>query len=642
MHKLRSRSFTPLRFLLAVLAIALFLALPRFAAAQDQDQDQQDPPSRVARLNFIQGAVSFQPAGTSDWVEANPNRPLTTGDQLWADENSRGELHLGGAILRIASQTGISFLNLDDQTVQIQVAQGTATLRVLHMEDDSNYEVDTPNLSFTILRPGEYRVDVNADGSATFVTVLNGNGEVTAGGQAYDVRGGVQYIFSGTDQISYDEAPVPVPDDFDTWYLDRDRREDSFGSARYVSRDVIGYEDLDANGAWRDDATYGHVWIPNGVAVGWAPYSLGHWAYVAPWGWTWVDDEPWGFAPFHYGRWAYVGGYWGWVPGPVAVVGAVYVRPVYAPALVAFVGGGGFAAGIAFGGGAVGVAWFPLGPRDVWVPSYHISAAYMERVNVTNSVAINRTQITNVYDTRVINRTNVNVTKITYMNEGAPGAVTAVPKTAFQNGEPVGKAAVRMNAAQIEHPQVVQASAITPTPKAVVGPNLPARASARPPVALANRTVVTKTAPSPRAVPVGRTQPLSVSKGNVRPAVQPGKTVTRAAQPTTPPAARPNNAPARPNSAPVAGRPAQPAARPVSAEPARLPEAARPNTPPARPETAQPSQPPAEEAKPARPETAKPATRPPAEPEAKKPAPAAKEAKPAKDKDKDKDKPKPQ
>jgi hypothetical protein len=686
--QLRSRSFAPSRFLYAVVAIAVFLALPRFAGAQDQDQDQQDPPSRVARLNFIQGAVSFQPAGTSDWVEANPNRPLTTGDQLWADDNSRGELHLGGAILRIASQTGISFLNLDDQTVQIQVAQGTASLRVLHMEEDSNYEIDTPNLAFTILRPGEYRVDVNADGSASYLSVLNGNGEVTAGGQAYDVRDGVQYIFAGGDEISYDEAPVPVPDDFDTWYIDRDRREDSFGSARYVSRDVIGYEDLDANGTWRDDPMYGHVWIPNGVAAGWAPYSLGHWAYVAPWGWTWVDDEPWGFAPFHYGRWAYVGGYWGWVPGPVAVVGAVYVRPVYAPALVAFVGGGGFAAGIAFGGGAVGVAWFPLGPRDVWIPSYHISAAYMERVNVTNSVVINRTQITNVYNTTVINRTNVNVTRIAYMNQNAPGAVTAVPKTAFQNGEPVAKAAVRMNAAQIEHPQVVQAAAMTPSPKAVVGPNLPARSSARPPVALANRAVVTKTAPSPRAVPVGRTQPLSVSKGNVRPAVQPGKTVTHAAQPNRPPAARPNNAPVagrpatqpaarpeaprpqpteparqpeatRPNTPPArpeAAQPSRPPAeenrpeRPQPTQPARQPEAARPNTPPARPEAAQPSRPPAEEAKPARPEAQparppaaepKPATRPPAEPEAKKPAPAPKESKPAKDKDKDKDKDKP-
>src|SRR5580692_1471493 len=136
----------------------MFLVLTGMSQAQDAD-----PPSRVARLNFIQGAISFQPAGTSDWLEADPNRPLTTGDQLWADEDSRGELHLGGAVLRISAQTAIAFLNLDDFNVQIQIAQGTADFRVRHLEDNENYEIDTPNLAFSILRPGEYRVNVSAD-----------------------------------------------------------------------------------------------------------------------------------------------------------------------------------------------------------------------------------------------------------------------------------------------------------------------------------------------------------------------------------------------------------------------------------------------------------------------------------------------
>src|SRR5580698_6572962 len=163
----------------------------------------------------------------------------------------------------------------------------------------------------------------------------------------------------------------------------------------------------------------------------------GHWAFVGPWGWTWVDDAPWGFAPFHYGRWAYVGGGWGWIPGPVAVVGvggvAVVgggwgVRPVYAPALVGFVGGGGFSASIEIGGGVAGVAWVPLGPRDVWVPGYHTSAVYMTNVNVTSTTIVNRTQITNVYNTTIINNNTTTVTKITYSNQAAPGAVTAVPE----------------------------------------------------------------------------------------------------------------------------------------------------------------------------------------------------------------------
>jgi len=628
LNKHRSNTISELSLLL--LSFILLLILPGVTRAQDADQQDADPPSRVARLNFIQGSISFQPAGTSDWVDANPNRPLTTGDQLWADQDSRGELHMGGSVLRIGGQTAVSFLNLTDQAVQIQLAQGTADLRVLRLEDDESYEIDTPNLAFSILRPGEYRIDVNADGSSSVVSVVNGDGEVTAGGQAYNVARGQQYSFSGTDEVSYGSEALPQPDDFQQWNLQRDQREDKMASAQYVSRDVIGYEDLDDNGSWRDDPTYGHVWFPNGVAVGWAPYHDGHWAFVAPWGWTWVEDEPWGFAPFHYGRWAIVGGGWGWVPGPVPVVGAVYVRPVYAPALVAFVGGGGFAASIELGGVAgVGVAWFPLGPRDVWVPSYHVSEGYMTRVNVTNTRIVNRTEIVNVYNTTVINRnTNVAVNR-TYQYQSSPGAVTAVSKTAFQNGEPVRKAAVQVNAQEIQRAKVLQTAAIAPTPRAVAGPNAPAKPSSRPPATLASRPVVTKMAPSARAIPVGQTKPAPRtayrSMANAKPATSqpPAKTGAQpanrptepsanrppAAQPTAPanraeapartnepparanqPPARTNEPPARENQPPARANEAQPN-RPAPPPPNRTEPPARTNEPPARTNEAAPNKP---------------------------------------------------
>lgn len=573
--------------------VALFIFLPCTAYGQDVD-----PPSRVARLNFVEGSVSFQPAGTSDWLAANPNRPLTTGDQIWTDQGSRGELHLGGAVLRLSSQTAISFLNLADQAVQIQVAQGSTSLNVLRLEQNESYEIDTPNLAVSILRPGEYRVDVSADGTSSSVSLTNGFAELTSGGQTYNARPGELYSFSGTDQVSYDEGPLPQQDEFDQWTVERDRREDRFRSTQYVSRDVIGYEDLDENGAWRDDADYGHVWFPNGVAADWAPYRYGHWGYVAPWGWTWVEDEPWGFAPFHYGRWAVVGGRWGWVPGPVAVATAAYVRPVYAPALVAFVGGGAIAASIELGGPAgVGVAWFPLGPRDVWVPPYHVSEVYMSNVNVTNSRVINRTEIVNVYNTTVVNRTtNVNV-KRTYMYQNSPTAVTAVSKTAFQNGAPVGKAAVRMNPQEIQHARVNQTAAIAPTPRAVAGPSAPAKPSARPPATLANRPVVTKMAPSARAIPVGHTNPAPKtvyrSMANAKPATaQPANRATAANRGAPPvranqPSVRTNENPANkpgapPNNAQPPARANEPAANKPAPQPNRTQPPARENEPPAR------------------------------------------------------------
>ena len=299
----------------------------------------------MARLNYIQGSISFQPGGETDWVQANPNRPLTVGDNLWADRNSRGELHIGSSSIRIGSETGITFLNLDDRTVQIQLAQGSMNVSVRRLDGGDDFEIDTPNLAFTLQRPGEYRVDVDPNGNATAITVRAGEGEATGGGSDYHMDSGDRATFSGTDTLTYDGGQARGLDEFDSWCRSRDDREERSPSARYVSRDVIGYDDLDDNGEWRNVPDYGYVWFPTRVAPGWAPYRYGHWVWVAPWGWTWVEDEPWGFAPFHYGRWAEVGGGWCWVPGPVVV------RPVYAPALVVFVGGPRFGMSVSFGGG---------------------------------------------------------------------------------------------------------------------------------------------------------------------------------------------------------------------------------------------------------------------------------------------------
>ncbi len=496
-------------FVVALLfAIASLWIIPRTAAAQD-DAAQADPPGRVARLNYIQGSVSLQPAGTQDWVDANPNRPLTTGDNLWADQDSRGELHVGSSVMRLSGQTGVSFLNLNDQITQLQLAQGSLYVRVRQLDEGEAFEIDTPNLAFSILQPGQYRVDVDPDGGSTVIAVWGGSGSVTGGGQAFTLNPGQEFMFSGTDQLTYDAQPLGGRDDFDNWCFSRDQREDRSASARYVSRDVIGYNDLDDYGTWSNDPEYGSVWIPRDVDAGWAPYHDGHWVYIAPWGWTWVEDEPWGFAPFHYGRWAVIRGRWGWVPGPVAVVavGRPLVRPMYAPALVGFVGGGGFSLSIAIGGGA-GVAWFPLGPRDVWVPSYRCSPAYVQHVNIYNTRVVNVTQVTTVYNNVYVHRDRTAFNRYTYANNVR--AVTAVDRDTFVNGRPVGRASVRISQEQIRNPRVMQQTEVQPTQRSAFGNQ--ANARVRPPETLVNRRIVTKIAPAPTAVPIGHTQPLG--RGN--------------------------------------------------------------------------------------------------------------------------------
>ena len=500
-------------FLMLLFVTGAFLSLPNQAAAQD------DPPSRVARLNFMQGSVSFEASGTQEWVDANPSRPLTTGDNLWVDKDSLGEVHVGSLAIRMASETGISFLNLDDRTVQIQLAQGTIEVHLRRYEPGNAVEIDTPNLAFTLTAGGEYRIETDPNGDSTLIIVREGAGQVTGGGESYDLGPGQQYTFGGTDELSYDAQPAPGFDDFESWCQQRAQRENRSVSAQYVSRDIDGYYDLDDYGDWQVVPEYGRIWVPRGVAAGWAPYHFGHWVWIAPWGWTWIGDEPWGFAPFHYGRWAFVRGYWGWVPGPLVV------RPVYAPALVGFVGGSGFGVTVGFGG-VTGVGWFPLGPRDVWVPGYRASPRYVQNVNVTNTRVVTVTQVTNVYNNYTVNRT-VNVNEYTYAKNVS--AVTVVDRETFVNARPVSKATIRVTPEQFESARVVENAPLAPTRNSYVASTAkPVPASQRPAKSFTDRKVVAKLPPP--TPPSGGHEPRIVDSAKAERSAEPS---TRNAEPNS-------------------------------------------------------------------------------------------------------------
>jgi hypothetical protein len=521
---------------LALLAF-LFAAVPANAQDYDQQQNQQDqqddPPSRVARLSFTRGAVSFQPAGTDDWVDATVNRPMTTGDKLWSDSGSRAALNIGSASINLSENTGFSFLNLTDGVAQLQLTAGTLRIRVKRLGDNENFEVDTPNLAFSILRPGIYKINVNESGDTTVIEVRNGEGEVTGGGSAYNVHAGELTTFSGTDQLNADAQNIgDDEDDFEVWSEQRDHHEDVSVSARYVSDDAIGYDDLDDNGGWRPVPEYGNVWFPHTAMVGWAPYHYGHWAYIAPWGYTWVDDAAWGFAPFHYGRWVTVGGAWGWVPCPPRPVvyagyrGPVYVRPVYAPALVAWVGGPHFGVGVAVGGVAavgVGVGWFPLGPREVFVPAYHVSRNYVNNVNVSNTT-VNTTVVNNYYNTVVVNK-SVNVTNVTYVNQRVPGAVAATSSQAFSSGQSVSRNVVRVDEREVAAAPVnAMTPAAVPQREAVLGGRTVV--NVRPPAAIQTRVVVAKTAPPPPAPAFAQRQAAIQANGGRPLSIQQARQIT--------------------------------------------------------------------------------------------------------------------
>ncbi len=455
------------------LALVLFVLLAAVCGTAAFAQAAGDPPGRVAQLNYFDGPVSFAPAGFEQWAGAVLNRPLTQGDRLWNDAGARSELHIGSTALRLDAQTSLALSTLDDQTVQLGLTQGSLIARVRSLPPDQRFEIDTPNLAFTASQPGSYRLDVDPDAGTTRVTVQVGSAVVYGSdGGAVSLNAREQITFAGVDLAQVAGQTAPALDPFDRWAAARDLDEDRSIAARYVPREVIGYQQLDAYGDWENDPAYGAVWVPRVAVADWAPYRVGHWASIAPWGWTWIDDAPWGFAPFHYGRWAQRGARWCWVPGDAAV------RPVYAPALVGFVGGtaGAVNFGIAVGGAVQpGVAWFPLAPGEAWRPGYRASPAYVRNVN-RGGLRHNATQTANGPPG--------------YRYQHLPAAVTAVTVAAFAQGQHLRGNARPVAAADLQRARVVAPPAPTRDPRSVFGASRLAQPHPAPAPGVVDRRVV--------------------------------------------------------------------------------------------------------------------------------------------------------
>jgi hypothetical protein len=532
----------------------LLLSTPAPLNAQD---GYADPPGRVARISVIQGNVSLEPNGVNTFSQAEINYPLTSGDRVYADNSSFGELQTAGLAVRLGNGADVTLSSLTDNIAQFGLAQGSVRVRTRSLASfdgqPATVEVDTPNGAILVDQPGDIRVDSYPQDDTTVVTVSSGAVDVTGQNLNQQIGPGQSLRLAGSSPVYAEFVQLLPPDGLDQFDQEREHRRERANSWQYVSPDMIGAADLDEYGDWQapgqDAQGYGAVWYPRGVPAGWTPYSNGHWAWVAPWGWTWVEAEPWGFAPFHYGRWANFGGRWGWVPGPPPSAFGGGIRPIYSPALVAFVGGGG---GFGISIGAF-TAWFPLGPREVYQPWYHSSPVYINRVNVTNIYNTNVTVIHNTYINKTVVYNTANVTNVTYVNRNV--ATVVVPQRTFAAGQAVSQT----NRIQIT-PQVrAQLSSAPLVPHPLVTPS---------------PTIVAVKAP-PRAVPPIQARPVVETRQGFEQAGKPGVAV-RAPQP--PPAV--NRAA---NTAPVnrAGFPQQRAAQAIAPAPNRPVAAPQPEARPA-------------------------------------------------------------
>lgn len=328
-----------------------------------------DPPARVGRVTVTEGRVTMLVNGEEEAGNLM-NWPVTTDNHLTTAPGARAEFRVGSTAVRLDGDTDIEVEQLDDERLRLRLNYGTASVRVRDPGVLNEFEFLTPQARVTLVEPGAFRVDTERAPDTTAVNVVAGTARVEGAGNMLNVRAGKRVEVRGDDIYS----ALAMRDGFDDWAANRDRRDERPVAARYVPLDMTGYEDLDQYGNWVDDREYGNVWFPRAVPVGWAPYRDGRWVWVSPWGWTWVDNSPWGYAPFHYGRWVVVSGRWCWTPG--RVVG----RSVWSPALVGWVGGNNWSVSFNSGGAAPAVGWYPLTPRDRYVPGYRVSSDFERRL----------------------------------------------------------------------------------------------------------------------------------------------------------------------------------------------------------------------------------------------------------------------
>lgn len=335
----------------------------------DIDIDDAAPVSRVARLSFVDGDVSFLRAGVTEWAPGVENLPLLEGDQIYTGAGARAEIQLArGNYIRLSESTELTITDLSDTAAQLEITEGTAIIRLERLATVfQRFEVDTPNTAVLVLQDGLYRVEVRGEKNSEFI-VRRGEAEVSTEEGSFKIREGHKLLVDTATSGRLELAADTSTDDWDQWSYDRDTTiartsvdsaPDYVATYESANNDFYGVSDLSSYGTWTNYSSYGQCWIPR-VGSDWAPYRSGQWLWIPAAGWTWLSNEPWGWAPYHYGRWSYLSGLgWAWIPGfGSGYRGYGYRDYRWRPALVSF-----FNCPTPRGHY---VGWYPLAPGERW------------------------------------------------------------------------------------------------------------------------------------------------------------------------------------------------------------------------------------------------------------------------------------
>jgi hypothetical protein len=365
-----SRPKTSLVFSFFLLTL---FSIPITARADDDEPDDYDVKARVARISLIGGEANLKRNGNQDWEPVRLNYPLVEGDTVATGKGSLLEIQVDARnFVRLAASSALRIVTLRDEGIALSVLEGTAAVRLAKFDRDHEYfEIDAPKITLAAEKKGLYRIDVPSDGRVRLTVRDGGSARIYSDTSGFSLRDGrsAVLVVSGENAGDWDLLAAAPNDAVDDWVKDRESylAQRLKYDVKYFDEYVWGAEDLDAYGDWVNTDDFGWVWRPRASAIAsyndWAPYRYGNWTWCPPYGWTWVEYEPWGWAPYHYGRWVYYNNYWAWCPR------SQYYRhrSWWRPALVAF--------SFSFGND---ICWYPLSyhQRDPYSRHYRHDDRY--------------------------------------------------------------------------------------------------------------------------------------------------------------------------------------------------------------------------------------------------------------------------
>ncbi len=271
---------------------------------------------RVGRVAAVVGAAQLWDAQDRQWTPLMVNRPLSAGDRIRSEREARVEVQIGTLDVFLGPQTDAELTQLDEQAAQLRLHQGHLVARVRTLPWARALQLVTDELTAQPLTVGLYRLDRDTiSGGRSAVAALQGQLSLLGADARMEVAAGQRSEVLGRGSGSGLRSTTLLNDAFAAWVAARDASPLAAPALAVGAPEITGLEALDQHGRWESHPEMGQVWYPVNVRPGWEPFRDGRWVWVRPWGWTWVDDAPWGFAPSNYGRWLQWNSRWVWWPG---------------------------------------------------------------------------------------------------------------------------------------------------------------------------------------------------------------------------------------------------------------------------------------------------------------------------------------